>query len=180
MLRRDPRGEVEVLLDGLEFANGVTLAPDESFVAVAQTGAARIDRLWPTGSAAGRRDMLADRLPGLPDNLSTAGDGTIWAALPTPATRALRVLRHSAQPIRRLLGRAAAAIDPAPDAARLLAFDPTGALVRHLSLRRCGYRMATGVREHAGTLYLGSLVERAIGVLPLPHAPNVEEVAVCG
>src|SRR6266545_4761569 len=32
LLRRDPGGAVEVLLDGLQFANGVALAADESFV----------------------------------------------------------------------------------------------------------------------------------------------------
>ncbi len=39
LFRRSPDGSVELLLDGLQFANGVALAPDESFVVVAETGA---------------------------------------------------------------------------------------------------------------------------------------------
>jgi sugar lactone lactonase YvrE len=168
LLRRDPDGEVDVVLAGLEFANGVTLAADESFVAVAQTGGARIDRVWLTGPRAGERDTFAAGLPGLPDNLSTGPDGTIWAALPTPTPPGLGLVHRSPRPVRRALGRTAAALHPVPDAARVLGFSPAGTLVHDIRLRRSGYRMVTGVREHAGSLWLGSLVEPAIGVVALP------------
>ena len=39
LVRLSPGGEPQVLLDGLQFANGVALAPDESYVMVAETGA---------------------------------------------------------------------------------------------------------------------------------------------
>jgi sugar lactone lactonase YvrE len=48
LLRRHPDGEVEPLLTGLQFANGVALAPDESFVLVAETGGYRVRRYWLT------------------------------------------------------------------------------------------------------------------------------------
>src|SRR5438445_3892212 len=38
LLCRDPDGTVRVLLDGLQFANGVALSPDETAVMVAETG----------------------------------------------------------------------------------------------------------------------------------------------
>ncbi|HVV22725.1 MAG TPA: SMP-30/gluconolactonase/LRE family protein, partial [Pseudonocardiaceae bacterium] len=169
LLRRDPSGYVDVVLDGLEFANGVTLAADESFVAVAQTGAARIDRVWLTGPRAGCRDTFAADLPGLPDNLSTGSDGTIWVALPTPVPPGLHLVHRCPRPVRRTLGRAAAALCPTPDAARVQGFSPAGTLVHDVRLRGSGYRMATGVRAHAGALWLGSLVENAIGVLDDPE-----------
>jgi sugar lactone lactonase YvrE len=40
LLRLDTDGRVDVVLDGLAFANGVALAADESYVAVAATGPA--------------------------------------------------------------------------------------------------------------------------------------------
>jgi sugar lactone lactonase YvrE len=70
LLRRDPGGAVEVLLEGLQFANGVALGPGESSVTVAESGAYRLTRLWLAGERAGQRDVLVDNLPGFPDNLA--------------------------------------------------------------------------------------------------------------
>lgn len=154
LLRRDPSGEVQVLLDHLKFANGVALADDESFVAVGETGAARIVRVWLTGPRCGERDVLAANLPGLPDNLSTGADGRIWVTLSTPRLRLLR--RLAAAGASRFSGRS-----------RVIALDRDGQMVAEV---KCGrrYRMVTGVREHDGSLYLGSLTRRAIAVLPIP------------
>src|SRR5690606_10262649 len=49
LLCRRAHGSVEIHLTGLDFANGVALAADESFVAVAETGARTVRRLWLTG-----------------------------------------------------------------------------------------------------------------------------------
>ena len=38
LLRRDPDGSLDVVLGGLQIANGVALAPDGSYLVVAQTG----------------------------------------------------------------------------------------------------------------------------------------------
>jgi hypothetical protein len=63
LLRRDPDGTVEVVLDGLAFANGVALAGDESFVMVAESGRRTVVRHWLTGNRAGTTDHLVDDLP---------------------------------------------------------------------------------------------------------------------
>lgn len=95
LLRRDPAGEVQVLLDHLEFANGVALADDESFVAVAETATGRIHRVWLHGPRCGESEVLVDRLPGLPDNLSTGTLGRIWVALPVTGIRPLRLAQRT-------------------------------------------------------------------------------------
>jgi sugar lactone lactonase YvrE len=75
LLRRSPDGSIDLLLDGLQFANGVALPPDESFVAVAETGAFSVSRVRLSD---GHRDVLIDDLWGFPDNISTGSDGLIW------------------------------------------------------------------------------------------------------
>ena len=72
LLRRQPDGQVDVLLDGLAFANGVALAADGSFVVVAETATRTLVRRWLTGPAAGTSDLLVAELPGYPDNMARA------------------------------------------------------------------------------------------------------------
>ena len=47
-------------------------------MAVAETGARTVVRHWLTGPDAGERDLLADDLPGYPDNIARGTDGLIW------------------------------------------------------------------------------------------------------
>lgn len=160
-------GETERLLDGLYFPNGVALAPDASFVLVAETWRYQVRRLWLQGSRAGRSDVLVDRLPGFPDNMSARGDGTYWLALPD-----LRQPRIDALLPRPTARRAVAAL-PArfrPGPARssvVVRFDGEGLILDSLHGPGGAYAVVTGVREHAGHLYLGSLVETAIARVAL-------------
>jgi sugar lactone lactonase YvrE len=166
LLRRDPTGNVEVLLTGLQFANGVALAPDESFVVVAESGAHRLTRLWLTGPRAGTTDVLADNLPGFPDNVSTGTDGLIWVALASPRNAILDRL-CGLRPVFRQ------ALWALPDALLridrrtvwVIALDANGRVVHDLQNSASNYHMVTGVREHHGLIYLGSLEERAIAVI---------------
>ena len=66
LVRLGADGVPEVVLDGLAFANGVALAADESYVAVAETAARTVVRRWLTGPEAGTRDLLAARPARLP------------------------------------------------------------------------------------------------------------------
>lgn len=181
LLRRDPAGEVQILLDNLQFANGVALADDESFVVVAETGAARILRVWLIGSKAGQAEVFVDDLPGMPDNLSTGTEGRIWVALPAPMLGLLHFVHRAPRRLRRLIGRAATALNRPPSVpARVLAVDRDGDIVGRIEgARRCGYRMATGVREFNGSLYLGSILEDAVAAIsPLPPISTHEVMTI--
>jgi sugar lactone lactonase YvrE len=168
LLRRDPGGGVELLLDGLQFANGVALAPDESFVAVAESGAYRITRLWLTGERAGRSDPLAENLPGFPDNLALGTDGLIWVALGAPRNPQLDRLHRMHPSLRQALWALPERLQPGPKRTLwVLALDPAGAVVHDLQAPGDAYHFVTGVREHHGKVYLGSLVECAVAVLDL-------------
>ncbi|MGH3915100.1 MAG: hypothetical protein ACRDTC_17085 [Pseudonocardiaceae bacterium] len=50
----------------------------------------------------------------------------------------------------------------------VVAIDSCGAVVHDLRGTAEDYHMVTGVREHAGVVYLGSLTQRAIAVMDLP------------
>lgn len=157
LLCRYPDGRVEVMMDKLLFANGVFIAPDQSFVLVAQTGLGCINRLWLTGNKAGQQDMFATNMPGLPDNLSLGSDGLIWVALVSPFSDLLRQLHAMPYVARYLIARLPEFIQPKQELfCRLGAYDLTGNLVHLYEGDKEEYHFVTGVREQNGTLYMGS------------------------
>ena len=170
LLRRDPEGEVAVLLDGLHFGNGVALAADESFVAVAETGGYTVRRVWLTGERAGQADMLADNLPGFPDNIARGSDGLIWIALANARNRMLDMLLPRPPLLRRAVWAIPERLQPAPTPTTwVMALDDTGRVVHDFQRSDEGqFHFVTGVREAAGRVYMGTLVGTAIAWFDLP------------
>ncbi|GAA3548947.1 SMP-30/gluconolactonase/LRE family protein [Amycolatopsis ultiminotia] len=163
LLRRTPDGEITLVADGLQFANGVAVPPDESFVAVAETGACRITRIRLQGSRAGERDLLIDDLPGLPDNIATGSDGLIWIALASPMVSALRMARRLPAPARAAIRALPTALQPAPKReVGVLGVAADGRVEHELRGEIPGFHLLVGVREHGGRLWFGSLEEHAI------------------
>lgn len=167
LLRRAPDGQVDVLLSGLQFANGVALAPDESWVVVASTGSYRLDRV---DLPSGKQTTLVEALPAFPDNIATGSDGLVWVAMASPRIAALD-LAHRLHPAVR---KAVWAL-PEPLQVKekrvvwVRAVDgATGKVVHDFRSVHPEYHMVTGVREVDGVVYLGSLNERAIAHFTLP------------
>lgn len=170
LLRRDPDGTVTVLLDGLAFANGVALAADASWVAVAETAARTVVRLWLTGPRAGERDLLAEDLPGYPDNIARGSDGLVWLALASPRDPVVERLQRAPLWVRRAATSLPEAVQPAPKrVVHVRAVDAEGRVVHDLDVddpaARQAFHMVTGVREHEGAVWLGSLHEAAVARL---------------
>lgn len=162
-------GVVETHLDGLAFANGVALAADESFVAVAETAARTVVRLWLTGDRAGQRDFLVTDLPGYPDNIARGSDGLIWVSIASPIDPLVERLQRGPQLLRKVVTAIPPALQPKPkQTVRAMAFSADGTLVRDVWGEVDGFHMVTGVREHDGQLWLGSLHEPAVAVISLP------------
>ena len=72
--------------------------------------------------------------------------------------------------LRRSITKLPSAVQPAPKRTiRVQAYDDTGRLVRDLRLDNpedtARYHVVTGVREHDGTVWMGSLEEPAVAVL---------------
>ena len=166
LLRLDTDGSVHVVLDGLAFANGVALSRGEDFVCVAETGARTVVRRWLTGDRAGMRDLLCQDLPGYPDNIARGSDGLIWVSIASPRDPVVERLQTAPLPLRRAVTRIPERLQPKPArTVRVQAYDDRGTLVHDHDVETGEYHMVTGVREHDGRVWMGSLHEPAIAVL---------------
>lgn len=182
LLRRTAEGGVEEHLTGLDFANGVALAPDGSSVVVAESGSRAVVRLWLTGPRAGTRDAFAEDLPGYPDNLSTGTDGLLWVTLASPPVGALEQGRRRVPvALRRLARGLPEALLPSPvRSVHVQGYGFDGTLVHDVRLPATGFHFVTGVREHHGTLWLASLEEAALATYRLRRAGGVADDGVPG
>jgi sugar lactone lactonase YvrE len=172
LLRYDfQTGTTVVLMDKLEFANGVALGPDESYVLVNETGAYRISRYWLSGAKAGTRDLFIDNLPGLPDNLTFNGRDRFWVALYAPRNALLDAT--AAHPfVRKIIVRAMTFLPtPVEKRAFVLGLDVEGKVIANLQDASSGnYSPITTVREYGEWLYFGSLKAKHMARLPLSKA----------
>lgn len=162
LFRRDPDGDVHTLLDGLHFANGVTLDPQGQFVLIAETGTYSITRLWLQGPKQGTTDQFA-QMPAFPDNLSTGPGGTIWCAAASDRNKLLDSLLSKPPLLRTLVWNLPDALQPAPATMALVfGYDREGTLTHNLQWHDGPFIVATGAREHDGHLYVGSLTSPSI------------------
>jgi sugar lactone lactonase YvrE len=173
LLRLAPDGgEPDVLLEGLQFANGLAAGGDGSFLVLAETGACRLTRYHLTGPRAGHSDLFA-ALPGMPDNLWREGaDGPLWVALASPRVPPLDLLHRTPPAVRAAAARAAVHAPYRPSGTiGVMALDDAGRTVHHLTRRRSGFRMVTSVCVAGDHLVLGSLWEPGVAVCARPAAP---------
>lgn len=167
---RPRTGAVELLLSGLQFANGVALAEDETYLLVNETGAYRITRYWLGGPRKGTAEPFLENLPGLPDNLTWSRERRVfWVALFSPRVPALDLLAPHPW-LRKLVLRLPQVIQPQPRRqAMALAVDEGGRVVEWLEDASASpFAPVTSVREHGGFLWLGSLHEQALGRIAAP------------
>ncbi|MEM6989729.1 MAG: SMP-30/gluconolactonase/LRE family protein [Myxococcota bacterium] len=170
LLRYDPaQGSTETLASDLYFANGIALAPDDSFVLVNETTRFRVTRFWLTGDKAGTSEVFADGLPGYPDGISRGPRGTFWVALFTIRNPTADRLAPSPF-LTKVVWRLPKFLLPKPVPYGLaLELDATGNIVRSLHDAK-GETVATvtSVEEVDGSLYFGTLRRSQVARLPLP------------
>lgn len=169
LLEHDPAtGRTRVLLDGLQFANGVALAPDGGAVLVAQTGRYDVLRYWLRGPLAGTHEVFIDNLPGIPDGISSNGRDTYWLALFTVRNPALDALSNWPR-LRKIVYRLPEFLQPQPARhAFVLGLSPDGEVVHNLQhAAPDSFAPVTSATEAHGRLYLGSLTRDAFAVLEL-------------
>jgi sugar lactone lactonase YvrE len=168
LLRVDPDGSVTTLADGLCFANGVVLTPDGRSLIVAETGRYRLTRF---DLATGTSSTFADNLPGAPDNLAMTPEATLWVALVIRRDPRLDLLHRTHPVLRRMLWALPDRLwPPPPRTTWVAALGLDGRVLRDLQRPDPVFGRVTGMAEHAGHLYLGSLTEDAVADVSLTGA----------
>ena len=156
--------KTRVLMSGLNFANGVQIAADGQSVLVTETGGYAIHRFWLSGSKAGKSELFASNLPGMPDNIRHAG-GTYYVAMPAPRSKLLDGLAD--KPLIRLGAmQALKLIDiPVAELSMVLGFDEAGELTHNLQGGK--YTFITQALPVGQNLYLSSLRQASVLKLEL-------------
>ncbi|CAO2840926.1 unnamed protein product [Amaranthus hypochondriacus] len=81
VLKYDPiTKKTSVLVNDIQFPNGITLSKDGSFLLFCEGAIGRLTRYWLKGEKAGTSELFAI-LPGFPDNIRTNQNGEFWVAL---------------------------------------------------------------------------------------------------
>lgn len=150
-------GAVRILLENLNFANGVAISADGSFLVVTETGHYRVLKHWLTGERRGNTEILLENLPGFPDNLKSGANGRFWLGLAAPRNQLLD--RISSRPLlRKIVQRLPAFLRPkAVPSSHVIAFDGEGEVLMNLQDPQARFPTLTGVLETNRALYLTTL-----------------------
>ena len=162
---------VDLLLDGLQFANGVALSQKEDFVLVNETGSYQVRRYWLSGEKAGTDDIFSTNLAGFPDNITRAEDGGFWLALIKP--RNLLVDWLSDYPTLRLISsRLPQSLLPVGRPfSHVVKLSPHGDVIASLQDADANVENVTSAIEHRGHLFLGSLTDNKVASIRLSALP---------
>jgi len=150
-------GSVEILLENLNFANGVAVSADGSFLLVSETGHYRVLKHWLSGDRKGSTEVLLENLPGFPDNLKSGAKGRFWLGLAAPRNQLLD--KFSGHPfLRRVVQRLPAFVRPkARPSSHVIAFNGDGQILMNLHDPLARFPTLTGVLETNRALYLTTL-----------------------
>jgi sugar lactone lactonase YvrE len=168
-----PDGKIDLVADKLYFANGVALAPDESYLLVTETSSYRVQKIWLRGDKAGQREVFLDNLPGFVDNITwSPARRAFWLAIGAPRDKTLDWL--ASRPfLRKAVVRLPEALQPQPKRhAFAFAIDESGRIVANL--QHAGgdaYAPVASVVEHDGTLWIGSYLRDGLAKIGAPALP---------
>jgi ribose transport system permease protein len=162
--------KTRTLLQNQIFPNGVCVAHDGQSVLFALTWACRIERYWIAGPKAGKLETLIADLPGMPDNINRASDGSYWLALVGLRTPAYDLAMEDPGFRTRMIKRIPNDewLYPNINNGCVVKFDDNGTI--HETLGDIGgksHPSVTSMREERGYLYIGGLSNDRIGRVKL-------------
>ncbi|WOL01059.1 adipocyte plasma membrane-associated protein-like [Canna indica] len=165
--------ETTLVLTDLAFANGVALSADDDFLVVCETWKFRCLKHWLKGEKKGETEIFVDNLPGGPDNIKLAPDGSFWVAILKLRSTGMDLIHRSAT-----VKKVFAVAFPEIASVKFLGAMKKGAMVANVGsdgkIRRVlddsqGKMMSfvTSALEFDDHLYMGSLLSDFIGKLKL-------------
>ena len=87
----------------------------------------------------------------------------MWVTIASPTDPVVERLMTGPMLLRRVAWRLPAKLQPQPGrTARVMALDVAGGVVHDRSFDAADFHLVTGVRDHEGRVWLGSLVEPAV------------------
>ncbi|CAN7241905.1 SMP-30/gluconolactonase/LRE family protein [Rhizobium sp. LjRoot30] len=177
LIVHDPKTKsTRTILSNLVFPNGVCTSYDGESVLFAESWACRINRYYFAGPKTGQVERVIEGLPGYPDNINRASDGTYWLALMGMRTPALDLSLEMPGFRRRMARRVSedAWLMPNLNTGCVLRFNEQGQILEsYWDLGGQKHPMITSMREHKGVLYLCGIFNNRMGTLALPDAdPN--------
>nr|XP_043618638.1 protein STRICTOSIDINE SYNTHASE-LIKE 4-like [Erigeron canadensis] len=171
LLKYDPSTKkTSLVLDGLRFPNGVTISPGEEFLVVCETWKSRCFKYWLKGEMRGTVDTFIDNLPGFPDNIKLAPDGSYWIAILQFTSSRMNFV-HSSKAIKHLLAmypKLFNQIKAYDRSAMVLKVGSDGRIIKRLDDPNGKVAsFVTSVLEFEGNIYFGSLKNNYVGKLPV-------------
>jgi ribose transport system permease protein len=177
LLCYDPKtGKTETILDKYRYANGVCIAHDGMSLFMAESWACRVHRYWFDGPRKGQVECVIKDMPGYPDNINRASDGTYWMAWLGMRTPSFDLaLRHPG--FRKRMTRRLPMDEwlfPNINTGGVVKFDESGKIIKAMGdLTGISHPMVTSMREHKGYLYIGGILNNRVGRYRIPNAdPN--------
>ena len=163
----DPKtNTTKTILRHLVFPNGICVEPGGESLLFAETWACRISRLFISGPREGQVEAVIENLPGYPDNLNRASDGSYWLALLGMRTDSLDLAMRMPDFRKRMARKVAPDqwLFPNINTGCVVKFTKTGKVVDVLwDSEGLNHPMITSMREHKGYLYLGGISNNRIG-----------------
>ena len=158
-------GKATTLLEGLNYANGIAISADDSYLVVAETSSYRVLKYWLEGARRGETEVLLENLPGFPDNIKSGLQGRFWLGFAAPRNQLLD--RISDKPwLRKVVQRLPAAVRPqAVPASHVIAFNGDGEVLMNMHDPSARFPTLTGVLETRQMLYLTTLFGHELPVI---------------
>ena len=166
IIKYDPFSDTtSVVMDGLNFANGIAISDDQQYLLVAETGSYRIWRHWLEGDRAGESEVILDNLPGFPDNINNGLNGRFWVGLIAPRSKILD--DNSGKPFtRKVMQRMPQFLRPkAVPSTHLIGISGDGDVLMNLMDTQARFPAVTGAIESRQNIYLSSLFGNRIAVV---------------
>jgi len=170
----DPKDDSSrTVLSNLQFPNGICMVPDGQSLLFAETWGCRISRFYFDGPRKGKVEPVIPDLPGYPDNINRASDGTFWCGIIGMRAPAFDLAQRMPKFRRDMVSRIARDewLYPNMNTGGVVKFDLDGNIVSSLwDIDGERHPQVTSMREHKGYLYLGGIFNNRIGRYRLPDA----------
>jgi len=166
VIRFDPGTQhADVIIDNLNYANGIAISDDQRYLLISELGSYRILKHWLQGPDEGTTEVLLDNLPAFADNINNGLNGRFWVGMISPRNELVDSI--SDKPLlRKMVQRLPAFLRPQVERyAHVIAISGDGEVLMNLQDPTARYSSLTGVLETDGALYLTTLFGNQLPVI---------------